>query len=106
MHDLAIPAGPARAALDTLSGALATWASRDDSKAQPEVRQAANTAMTAIDIMIDELYSARSALLAEIRASDDASDARIDALLAIPLDERLAAREAQIRAGLDAAATS
>jgi hypothetical protein len=106
MHDLAIPPGPARAALDTLSGALATWATRDDSKAQPDVRQTANTAMAAIDTMLAELHSARSALLAEIRASDDATDARVDALLAVPLEERLAAREAQIRAGLDAAATS
>ncbi|HEY8042985.1 MAG TPA: hypothetical protein VIF35_01860 [Streptosporangiaceae bacterium] len=56
--------------------------------------------------MLAELHLARSALLAEIRASDDATDARVDALLAVPLEERLAAREARIRAGLDAAATS
>ena len=60
MHDLAIPPGLARAALDTLSGALAT------------------TAMAAIDTMLAELHSARSGLLAEIRASDDATDAHVE----------------------------
>jgi hypothetical protein len=88
--------------LDALGGALATWATRDDSTAQPDVRQSANTAMAAIDAMLAELHSARSALVGEIRASDDATDARVDALLAIPLDERLAAREAGIRAAGDA----
>lgn len=81
-----------------LSAALATWATRYDARPQPEVRQAANTAMAAIDTMLAELHSARSALVAEIRADDDATDARVDAMLAVPLDERLAAREAEIRA--------
>lgn len=67
---------------DALSGALAAWATRDDSKAQPDAREAANTAMASIDTMLAELHSARSALLAEIRASDDATAARVDALLA------------------------
>ncbi len=44
--------------------------------------------MAAIDTMLAELHTARSALLA------------------VPLEERLAAREAQIRAALPAAATS
>ena len=92
------PAAALENAAAVLSGALATWASRDDSKAQPEVRQAANTAMTAIDTMLGGLHEARRVLVAEIRAADDASDARIDALLAEPLDERLARREAEIRA--------
>ncbi len=81
-----------------LSAALATWAARDDSKAQPEVRQAASTAMAAIDTMLAELHSARSALVAEIRADDDATAARVNAMLAAPLEERFAAREAAIRA--------
>ena len=59
--------------------------------------------MTAINTMIDELLAARGTLMAEIRASDDATDARVDALLAVPLEERLAAREAAIRAALAAA---
>ena len=101
MTDHRIPAGIRPDALAVLSGALVTWATRDDSKAQPAVRESANTAMAAIDDMIAGLQAARAALVAEIRASDDASGARIDALLAIPLEERLAAREAQIRAGLD-----
>jgi hypothetical protein len=83
---------------DVLSGALATWATRDDSKAQPEVRQAANTAMASIDTMLAELHSLRSALVAEIRVNDDATEARVDKLLAEPLEERLARREAEIRA--------
>lgn len=61
--------------------ALARWAERDDTTAQPEVRQAANTAMDAIDAMLAKLYAARSALLTEIRQSDDATATRTDALL-------------------------
>lgn len=85
--------------LAVLGTALATWATRDDSQAQPDVRESANTAMAAIDTMLAELHTARSVLVSQIRASDDATDARVDALLAIPLEERLAAREAAIRAG-------
>ena len=35
--------------MGVLSIALGQWEDRDDSKAQPEVRRAANTAMDAID---------------------------------------------------------
>src|SRR5262249_54160003 len=65
-----------------LGAALAAWAARDDSKAQPEVRQAAGTAMDAIDAMQYQLNVARQQLVAEIRASDDAAAARADAMLA------------------------
>jgi hypothetical protein len=65
-----------------LGAALAVWAARDDSKAQPEARQAANTAMEAIDVMLAGLHRARAALAAEIRQSDDAAAARVDAMLA------------------------
>ena len=41
-----------------LGVALAQWAARDDTRAEPEVRRAANTAMDAIDAMIAELHSA------------------------------------------------
>ncbi|HEX9356339.1 MAG TPA: hypothetical protein VF933_21295 [Streptosporangiaceae bacterium] len=100
----AIPGGasvPSRLGnlVDVLSGALATWAARDDSKVQPEVRQSANVAMDAIDAILGKLHEARSALITEIRASDGATDARIDAMLAVPLEERLAARAAEIRCG-------
>ena len=67
---------------DGLGAALALWATRDDSKAQPEVRQAANTAMDAIDAMLRELHTAREALVGEIRQADDANAARVDAMLA------------------------
>jgi hypothetical protein len=91
------PAAALENCTEVLSGALALWATRDDAKAQPGVREAANTAMAAIDTMLAELHSARSALVGEIRRADDATDARVDALLAVPLEERLAAREAEIR---------
>jgi len=64
-----------------LGVALAQWMARDDSKAEPEVRRAANTAMDVIDSMLAELYGLRSRLVTEIRAADDATAARADALL-------------------------
>ena len=70
-----------------LAAALATWATRDDSKAQPEVREAANTAIDAIDAMLAELHKARQQLVGEIRESDDAATARAEALLARLRDE-------------------
>ena len=53
----------------------------DDSKAQPEDRRAANTAMDEIDAMLRELHALRARLVGEIRTSDDASCARADELL-------------------------
>jgi len=67
--------------MGVLSIALGQWEDRDDSKAQPEVRRAANTAMDAIDSMLRDLHAMRSRLVGEIRASDDARDARVDAML-------------------------
>jgi hypothetical protein len=99
MSDLAIPPGIGPDALAVLSGALATWATRHDNKAEPDVRESANTAMAAIDAMLAGLHEARRVLVGEIRRSDDATDARVDAMLAEPLDVRLARREAEIRAG-------
>jgi hypothetical protein len=64
-----------------LGVALAQWAARDDSKADPEARRAANVAMDAIDAMLAELHKLRQRLVGEIRASDDASARRVDALL-------------------------
>ena len=52
-----------------LGVALAQWAARDDTRPQPEVRQAANTAMDAIDSMLAELHQLRARLVSEIRAS-------------------------------------
>ena len=65
-----------------LGVALATWETRDDSKAQPEIRRAANTAMTEIDRMLAALHQMRSRLVGEIRVSDDAFAALVDASLA------------------------
>jgi hypothetical protein len=78
--------GDAASRLDGHNGvlgvALAIWMARDDSRAQPEVRQAANTAMDTIDAMLAELNALRSRLVGEVRASDDLAAARADALLA------------------------
>ena len=65
-----------------LGVALAQWAARDDTTADPGARMAANTAMDAIDAMLRELHALRSRLADEIRVSDDATAARVDALLA------------------------
>jgi len=65
-----------------LGAALGLWETRDDSKPQPQVRQAANRAMDTIDAMLRELHAMRSRLTGEIRASDDATSARVDATLA------------------------
>jgi hypothetical protein len=67
--------------VDLLAFALGQWEDRDDSKAEPEVRRAANTAMDAMDRMLRDLHQLRARLVSEIRASDDAAGARADALL-------------------------
>ena len=66
--------------MGVLAVALAQWEIRDDSRPQPEIRRAANTAMDAIDSMLHELHAFRSRLVSEIRASDEAAYARIDEL--------------------------
>ena len=45
-----------------LGVALAQWMARDDTRAEPEVRRAANTAMDMIDAMLAELHLLRSRL--------------------------------------------
>lgn len=75
-----------------LSVALVQWEERDDSVPQPGVRQAANTAMDAIDTMLRELHAMRERLVGEIRTSDDATAARVDAMLARCREERGALR--------------
>jgi hypothetical protein len=60
-----------------LGVALARWAGRDDTQAQPEVRQAADTPpVDAIDALLARLYAARSALVTQMRQSNDAAAAR------------------------------
>lgn len=60
------------AQVSVLGPALAQWDARDDTKAQPGVRRAANTAMAAIDDMLATLHRVRAELVSEIRQSDDA----------------------------------
>lgn len=67
---------------ELLGAALAQWDTRDDSQPHPEARRAANTAVDAIDAMLGMLHQARQQLVSEVRASDDASAARVDAPLA------------------------
>jgi len=68
--------------MGVLAIALGQWEERDNSKAQPEVRRAANTAMDEIDRMLSELHQMRSRLIDEIRDADDVTAARVDAMLA------------------------
>ena len=68
--------------MGVLAIALGQWEDRDDSKPQPHVRQAANTALDTIDAMLRDLHQMRSRLVGEMRDSDDATAARVDALLA------------------------
>jgi hypothetical protein len=75
--------------MGVLAIALGQWEDRDDTRPQPEVRRAANKAMDEIDFMLGELHAMRARLVSEIRASDDATAARVDVLLA----ERQAAAE-------------
>jgi hypothetical protein len=70
-----------RGHLGELETALALWATRDDTKAQPDIRQAANDAVDAIDAALCEFYGIRSQLVSEVRASDDATMERASALL-------------------------
>jgi hypothetical protein len=70
------------ALVSVLGPALAEWAARDEPGAQPGVRQSANVAMAAIDDMLASLHRIRSRLVTEIRGSDDATIARVDAMLA------------------------
>ena len=67
--------------MGVLAIALGQWEDRDDTKAQPGVRKAANTAMDAIDSLLRELHLMRARLVGEIRVSDDATMVRADALL-------------------------
>jgi hypothetical protein len=75
-----VSSNPLQSHVDRLSDALIVWESRDDTKAQPGVRQAATTAVASIDALLGELHRMRSTLVTEIRISDDAADARVDAL--------------------------
>lgn len=66
----------------TLRDAMNVWATHDATQAQPDVRHAANVAVLAIDGMLRGLHTLRATLLTEMRHADDATAARVDALLA------------------------
>lgn len=61
---------------------LGAWQARDDSKPDAHARRTASGAVDAIDAAIRELHKIRQRLVSELRASDDATAARVDALLA------------------------
>jgi hypothetical protein len=68
--------------LGILGTALAQWDQRETAAGEAAVRRAASTAVNAIDAMLRDLYLIRGRLVSEIRAADDATAARTDALLA------------------------
>lgn len=82
MNSVPDPLQSARPHFEALAAYLALWAQRDDSRAQPHIRRAANGAVEAIDALTRELHALRSNLITEIRASDDAAMARTEKLLA------------------------
>lgn len=61
---------------------LGQWAGREPDPPSPDARRAANEAVTDIDAMLADLYQVRQELLGEMRETDDAAAARVDALLA------------------------
>ena len=65
--------------VDMLALALGQW---QDGRPPPFARRAASTAVGQIDHMLAELHQMRARLISEIRASDDAHAARVDAMLA------------------------
>ena len=70
-----------------LGVALAQWAARDDTRAQPAIRQAANTAMDAIDSMLAELHQLRARLVPRPGPAMTTPRLRADALLAREADQ-------------------
>ncbi len=65
-----------------LGTALAIWQARDDTKPDAHARCAASRAVDSIDAALAGLHAIRARLITEIRASDDATAARVDELLA------------------------
>lgn len=61
---------------EDLAVALAIWEARDDTSADARARHAASGAVDAIDAMLRALHAIRGHLIAEIRASDDATEPR------------------------------
>ena len=76
------PLSALRGHVDDLAVALAIWSARDDGRPDAHARRCASDAVDAVDAMLAGLREVRQRLVGEIRASDDASAARADALLA------------------------
>jgi len=70
---------PIRHHVRDLGAWLAIWSARSEPDAH--ARRGANHAIDAIDALLRDLHDLRARLVAEIRAADDASAARADALL-------------------------
>jgi hypothetical protein len=93
-------AGESAAILDgaaMLAAHLTLWSARDDGEPDAAARRSANEAMDAIDRALRQLHALRERLADDMRASDDAAAARVDALLA----GRRAARLATVTADED-----
>jgi len=71
-----------RDAAEDIGTYLAVWSMRDDAKPDAAARRGANEAMDAIDRALRELHALRGRLVSDIRQADDATAARVDALLA------------------------
>jgi hypothetical protein len=84
-YDAAVAAIRAHAA--DLGAYLDTWAARREPDAP--ARRAASDAVDAMDAAIRELHGIRARLIGEIRAADDATAARADALLSTASELRL-----------------
>jgi hypothetical protein len=68
--------------VEDLAVALAIWEARQEDAPDPHARRCASDAVGAIDASIGELHAIRARLITEVRASDDATAMRADALLA------------------------
>ena len=75
------PLSVIRSSVDDLGAWLAIWEGRTEPDAH--ARRCANDAMDAIDAALLELHGIRARLVTEIRASDDETAARVDALLGL-----------------------
>jgi hypothetical protein len=67
---------------EQLGVSLGQWAYRDEAADPAAAVRAGGTALETIDAMLAGLHKARSALVTEIRADQDATAARVDAMLA------------------------
>ena len=87
------PLSALRNNVEDLAVALAIWEARDDTRPDAHARRCANDAVDAIDGALAGLHKMRALLISEIRVSDDATAARIDAMLARTADAMTSSRE-------------